>query len=217
MAFCAAYALALDAYSLGSPALQELLLRASVFCHQIHLLGQTSLNSDPGNWSQAWARQGLLEVPVHKGFLHVMRQEGIENTTFRVHFWEKESVSVLSPSSGGKVWRDLPCEEHTGVTVGGHHSAPEDGSPRLWLYSGAVSCVLLSMSPAWDSSSLPLNECWRFLKGYLFKVFPNDCLEFPAGSVVKNLPANAGDLQVRSLGQEDPLQEDMAAHSSTLA
>ena len=35
--------------------------------------------------------------------------------------------------------------------------------------------------------------------------------------MVKNLPANAGDLQVRSLGQEDPLQEDMAAHSSTLA
>ena len=37
------------------------------------------------------------------------------------------------------------------------------------------------------------------------------------GSVVKNRPADAGDLQGRSLGQEDPLQEDMAAHSSTLA
>jgi len=38
--------------------------------------------------------------------------------------------------------------------------------------------------------------------------------------VVKNPPANAGDLremQVRSLGQEDPLEEGMATHSSILA
>ena len=33
--------------------------------------------------------------------------------------------------------------------------------------------------------------------------------------MVKNLPANAGD--VRSLGQEDPLEEEMATHSSILA
>ena len=34
--------------------------------------------------------------------------------------------------------------------------------------------------------------------------------------VVKKLPANAGDLetQVRSLGREDPLEEEMAPHSS---
>ena len=37
--------------------------------------------------------------------------------------------------------------------------------------------------------------------------------------VVKNPPANAEDIemQVRSLGQEDPLEEGRAAHSSTLA
>jgi len=34
--------------------------------------------------------------------------------------------------------------------------------------------------------------------------------------VVKNLPANAGDT-VRSLGQEDPLEKEMASHSSNLA
>ena len=39
---------------------------------------------------------------------------------------------------------------------------------------------------------------------------------FPAGLVVKNPPANAGD-RVRSLGQEDPLEECMATHSSILA
>ena len=37
--------------------------------------------------------------------------------------------------------------------------------------------------------------------------------------VVKNLPANSGDIRdvVRSLGQEEPLEEGMAAHSSILA
>jgi len=36
--------------------------------------------------------------------------------------------------------------------------------------------------------------------------------------VVKNLPANAGDARdIRSLGQEDPLEEEMATHSSILA
>ena len=33
--------------------------------------------------------------------------------------------------------------------------------------------------------------------------------------VVKNLPANAGDIRV--LGREDPLGKEMAAHSSILA
>ena len=42
---------------------------------------------------------------------------------------------------------------------------------------------------------------------------------FPGGSVVKTLPANAGGavLQFRSLSQEDPLEEEMATHSSFLA
>ena len=45
---------------------------------------------------------------------------------------------------------------------------------------------------------------------------------FPGGSGIKNLPANAGaagDLsqQVRSLGLEDPLEEEMATWSSILA
>ena len=39
---------------------------------------------------------------------------------------------------------------------------------------------------------------------------------FPGDSVVKNLPANAGDMG-SILGQEDPLEKEMATHSSTLA
>ena len=49
-------------------------------------------------------------------------------------------------------------------------------------------------------------------------VFCNWC--FPRGSVVKNPPANVGDLQethVRSLGHEDPLKKEMATHSNILA
>ena len=40
--------------------------------------------------------------------------------------------------------------------------------------------------------------------------------DFPNGSVIKNSLANAGDT-VRSLGREDPLEEEMATHSSILA
>ena len=42
---------------------------------------------------------------------------------------------------------------------------------------------------------------------------------FPGGSVVKNLPAmqEPQETRVRSLGQEDPLEEGMATHSSVLA
>ena len=37
--------------------------------------------------------------------------------------------------------------------------------------------------------------------------------------MVKNLPANAGDVRegVQTLGWEDPLEEEMATHSSILA
>ena len=39
---------------------------------------------------------------------------------------------------------------------------------------------------------------------------------FPGGSVVKNPPTRQ-ETWVRSLGQEDPLEEGMATHSSVLA
>ena len=39
---------------------------------------------------------------------------------------------------------------------------------------------------------------------------------FPAGSVVKNLPA-VQETQVQSLGQEDLLEKEMATHSSSFA
>ena len=43
--------------------------------------------------------------------------------------------------------------------------------------------------------------------------------DFPSGSAVKNSLAvqEIPETQIRSLGQEDPLEEGMAAHSSILA
>ena len=39
---------------------------------------------------------------------------------------------------------------------------------------------------------------------------------FPGGSVVKNAPAMQ-ERQIRSLGQEDPLEKELATHYSILA
>ena len=41
-------------------------------------------------------------------------------------------------------------------------------------------------------------------------------MDFPNGSVVRNPPAKQ-ETQVQSLGQEDPLEKEMATHSSNLA
>ena len=44
----------------------------------------------------------------------------------------------------------------------------------------------------------------------------NPFIGFPGSSVVKNLPANAGDAGLIP-GSEDPLEEETATHSSILA
>ena len=50
--------------------------------------------------------------------------------------------------------------------------------------------------------------------GYFVKIF--DYLDFPGGSDGKAL-LKVWETRVESLGQEDPLEKEMAAHSSTLA
>ena len=44
----------------------------------------------------------------------------------------------------------------------------------------------------------------------------NHFLGFHGGSVVKNLSAKAGEMWVQSMGQEDPLEQEMATHPSIL-
>ena len=45
---------------------------------------------------------------------------------------------------------------------------------------------------------------------------PTGSRGFPGGSVVKNPSANARD-QISAVGREDPLEEELATHSSILA
>ena len=67
-----------------------------------------------------------------------------------------------------------------------------------------------------------VNELWSY--GYIYDqivfrgVFFLSCykLGLPCGSVVKNLPAMRENW-FRSLGREDPREEEMATHSSILA
>ena len=53
---------------------------------------------------------------------------------------------------------------------------------------------------------------------FIFLSLPH-IIGFPGGSVVKNQPAKqeTQETWVQSLGQEDPVQKEMATHSSILA
>ena len=56
--------------------------------------------------------------------------------------------------------------------------------------------------------------------GKLFSIsVTENMVRFPSGSVVKILPAmqETQEMQVQTLGQEDPLDEGMATHSNILA
>ena len=50
-------------------------------------------------------------------------------------------------------------------------------------------------------------------------IYSSVALGLPGGPVLQNLPAKAGDTRdgVRSLSREDPLEKEMAIHSSILA
>ena len=56
---------------------------------------------------------------------------------------------------------------------------------------------------------------FSFSEFYKFSLSHN--LGFSGGRVVKNPLANSADSGIWSLGQEDPLEEEMATHSSILA
>ena len=82
--------------------------------------------------------------------------------------------------------------------------------------------VYLTKSPAVDVVSFGVH-CYHYKPSY-FHPFRKPCplcqQGFPSGSVVKNLSAiqETQEAQVQSLGQEDPLEEEMVTqtHSSIL-
>ena len=75
-----------------------------------------------------------------------------------------------------------------------------------WLFPSLSPCFLISFLSAF----IVLFVCFCF---YVYWV----TIGFPGGSVVKNLPVKVQEIQVWSLGQEDPLEEEIAAHPSFLA
>ena len=72
-------------------------------------------------------------------------------------------------------------------------------------------------APFLSSNGQP--ECHHRLVHFTFDELLIFSLGLPSGSVVKDSPAmqEPQELQVRSLGQEDPLEDGMATHSSILA
>ena len=60
---------------------------------------------------------------------------------------------------------------------------------------------------------------WPILSHWVLEVRELSRKGFPGGSAVKNLPAiqETQEIWVQSLTQEDPLEQDMATHSSILA
>ena len=78
--------------------------------------------------------------------------------------------------------------------------------PRSGFKPGAL--VMRALSPnhwtTWKSSAICFDNPFRYYGG------------FPSGLVVKNPPAMQ-ETWVQSLGQDDPLEEEVATHSSILA
>ena len=69
---------------------------------------------------------------------------------------------------------------------------------------------------AWPSKRRRGNSCWTCLWHRLWWWFPGCTLASLMAQRLKRLPAMR-ETRVRSLGQEDPLEKEMATHSSILA
>ena len=68
----------------------------------------------------------------------------------------------------------------------------------------SIACITIFHFHRWKSRLTRRKEAVKTFWG------------FPGGSMVKNLPAMQ-ETQVQFLGQEDPLEKEMATHSSILA
>ena len=65
-------------------------------------------------------------------------------------------------------------------------------------------------------TTLSCNTIWISESSKFSTQIVEEHIGFPGGSVVKNLPIMQ-ETGVQSLGQEDPLEKEMATHSSILA
>ena len=89
---------------------------------------------------------------------------------------------------------------------------------RLWVSKAYLLCCLIFLLPiTWPYFYISITGKNRlFLLWHLYINFTGSILKgFPAGSLVICLPVQ--DTWVQSLGWEDPLEKEMATHSSILA
>ena len=101
------------------------------------------------------------------------------------------------------------------ISAGPSSSTPCGGP--LYLIPQEELCVkFLAFLHGWDFSLQFLKDGHTIFCPSLVISLGSIPLGFPGGSVVKNPPANA-EMLVLSLGREDPLEEEMATHSSILA
>ena len=83
------------------------------------------------------------------------------------------------------------------------------GETRLFTSEISISYMFKALIEYLAITRNSLNE-------FSFLISHNNRLSFASGSAVKNPPARQ-EMQVQSLGWEDPLGEGMATHSSILA
>ena len=119
------------------------------------------------------------------------------------------TVTLQAPLSMGfsrqQYWSGLPFPTPGGL--------PDSGTEPTSPVSSALASGLFTTAPP----RKPLKGVCVCVCDFYFEYTHTPMyMGFPHGSVIKKLPANAGDT-VRSLGQEDPVEKEMVTHSSILA
>ena len=140
-------------------------------------------------------------------------------TEITCSFWAELASSmhlcafVLTHSSyfkGRLLWKELKVSQE------------QNGSPSVFI----VTVILFPQHAKWSLlfSILywPWGKCWFFFSADLPKYsgHASHSLAFPGSTVIKNPPAKEQEMQetpLPSLSREDPLEEEMATHSSILA
>ena len=107
-----------------------------------------------------------------------------------------------------------------------HHIVFCCSCTTLYTYRNIMSTYFLTSFSIWYQKLMKTNTVnhnfwllWPYFYIFALLVFFNWSvvnLGFPGGSVVKNPPA-IPETWVRSLGQEDPLEKELASHSSIFA
>ena len=98
-----------------------------------------------------------------------------------------------------------------------HHKVPHagvgTGAPAYSLFTNSCGAPVVYLELCSGTGDTKMNTNSLAFQGFMLSQRTES---YPGGSAVKNLPAMQ-ETRVLSLGQEDPLEEGMATHSSVLA